>query len=280
MTKCPVFGLSFVVADFAVACVFCFSQIQKKLGLPVSLPPTDCITRWTGACELDIWFDEQKPAVMEMFRQTRDWEMVPLADKSTYVEQIFGLSDWTVIMQSACVLRPMQRRTLLLESSKQVTISLVLPFIANTQDFLSQSSCNSKNEVVVLTSPSSDAKEAMALDFDRRWEMEMPDAFKEDLYVCTFLDVRYKNGFKWVTSLHSLVSLSLSIPPQRNLQGRRAQLQRDSKELRAHCLLGRLGTKARGWKRGDNPGGWNAGASEAGMFKSGLVWVTTLTHRL
>ncbi|KAK3277620.1 hypothetical protein CYMTET_14389 [Cymbomonas tetramitiformis] len=118
---------------------------------------------------------------------------------STYRDFQMDLSDWEVVEQSIPVLRPVFHYTRIIQGTKYVTMSLVLPMTAWLIEFelsptvditLANNSVLKHKELLhgVQT-----AREAMHRDFVRRWVYELDESILEDYVVATLLDPRWKN---------------------------------------------------------------------------------------
>jgi hypothetical protein len=99
--------------------------IQVANNLPQRKPILDVATRWFSSYSMMDWFSEHQQAV-QMYDVRHGAEA---AKNDAYKANRMQLSDWSVIEQSMAVLKQAAQVTKMLEGTKYVTISLVLPNI-------------------------------------------------------------------------------------------------------------------------------------------------------
>ena len=172
------------------------TSIQKVCQLPQQKPVQDVATRWFSSYAMVDWFREQQTAV-QMYDVQHGAEA---AKNDAYKDNRLQHTDWAINEQSVAVLAPSAKATKLLEGTKYVTISLVLPYIYRLIE-------GSKDGMLYIPwKPAGQqwlradqldpnvraARKLFHADLKRRWLEEMPKAQRSELDICTLLDPRFK----------------------------------------------------------------------------------------
>jgi hypothetical protein len=172
------------------------TTIQKSLKLPEKQPIQDVATRWFSSYGMVDWFREQQQAV-QMYDVQHGAEA---AKNDAYKDHRLQHQDWAINEQSVAVLAPSAQATKLLEGTKYVTISLVLPYIyrlieasADGMLYLPWKPAGQQWLRADQMEPKvRAARKLFHANLKRRWLDELPTAQRTELDICTLLDPRFK----------------------------------------------------------------------------------------
>ena len=172
------------------------TAIQKASSLPQVQPIQDVATRWFSSYGMVDWFRQQQQAV-----QMYDIKHGAEAQKNNaYKDHRLQHKDWAVIEQSVAVLQLSAQATKLLEGTKYVTVSLVLPYMyrlieGSADGMLYLPWKPAGQQWMRATQIDADvraARKLLHLDFEARWLEKLPMAQRTELDIATLLDPRFK----------------------------------------------------------------------------------------
>ncbi|KAK3244309.1 hypothetical protein CYMTET_46071 [Cymbomonas tetramitiformis] len=162
---------------------------QTRYQLSSTSPPQDNATRggWKGAHLMAEWYFQNQPK--------KAATVVDNPDGSKYGEHQLTGCDWDVVRESTYVLSQHATAIDLLQVTKTVTVSSVLPVIGGLISKLDPSRSLKYNgaAVAVLNTDVQDARKRYLEDLKRRYYNELMTCKLEDFSVSTFLDPRYKS---------------------------------------------------------------------------------------
>ena len=172
------------------------TKIQKTLNLPEKQPIQDVATRWFSSYGMVDWFREQQQAV-QMYDIQHGAEA---AKNDAYKHNRLLHKDWSINEQSVAVLAPSAQATKLLEGTKYVTISLVLPYIYRLIEasddgmlYLPWKPVGHQWLRAIQIEPEvRAARKLLHADLKRRWLVQLPTEQRELLDISTLLDPRFK----------------------------------------------------------------------------------------
>jgi len=172
------------------------TTIQKACGLPEKQPIQDVVTRWFSSYGMVDWFREQQQAV-QMYDVKHGAEAVK---NDAYKDNRLQHKDWAINEQSVAVLAPVAQATKLLEGTKYVTISLVLPYtyrlIEGTADGMLYLPWKPTGQQWLrasqLVPEVRAARKLLHTDLKKRWLEDMPTEQRAELDIATLLDPRFK----------------------------------------------------------------------------------------
>eukprot|EP00966_Prymnesium_polylepis_P308457 7128470-Prymnesium_polylepis.1 len=159
--------------------------IQKATWLPEKQPVQDVVTRWFSSYDMVDWFREQQTAA-----QMSDVKHGAEASKNDAYKdnRLQHTKDWAINEQSVAVRAPSAQATKLLEGTRYVTISLVLPYMyrpwkPSGQQWLRATQLEPQVRA---------ARKLLHADFKKRWLEDMPEPQRAELDIVTVLDPRFK----------------------------------------------------------------------------------------
>ncbi|KAK3242100.1 La ribonucleoprotein [Cymbomonas tetramitiformis] len=177
----------------------CLHRCQTKYQLPTTQPPRSVAVRWNSTFLQWQWFPPQQTALQMFDVESMQLKLSTDEIGSTYRDFQLDLTDWQLIQQSLPVLEPVNEYTRIIQGTRYVTMSLVLPMTAWLIEFELKPSVDvvladgTELKHTGLLPAVREGREAMYTQFEQRWCADLPMGILEDYTVSTLLDPRWKN---------------------------------------------------------------------------------------
>eukprot|EP00918_Siedleckia_nematoides_P044579 GHVU01097481.1.p1 GENE.GHVU01097481.1~~GHVU01097481.1.p1 ORF type:complete len:409 (-),score=67.68 GHVU01097481.1:827-2053(-) len=167
------------------------TTIQIARGLRSQQPPRAGGTRWKYPYEMVVWAAENEQAV-KYYHQDKPEGLGEEADGSRIEQHKLTEEEWALLPHMRSVLYAFHYATTHLEATRHPTKGLVMPAIAGATMKL-------KTAMEEATGGAADAARFAVNEVYRRFDEMLLLGYRQDLYICTLLDPRFRNFAGWPT---------------------------------------------------------------------------------